>query len=45
MPKSRQTETPKRLTSTKIAVGGGRYLRNIWMLEKLVTQLALMEQD
>lgn len=45
MPKSRQTETPKRLTSTRIDVGGGRYLRNIWMLEKLVTQLALMEED
>ena len=45
MPKSRQTEKPKRLTSTKIAAGGGRYLQNLWMLENLVNQLALMEPD
>jgi hypothetical protein len=51
MPKSRQTKKPKcltqskRLTSTVIAVGGGGYLKNMWLLEVMVTQLEAMEPD
>lgn len=45
MPKPKQTKKRKRLTSTRIAIGDGRYLKNMWLLEICVAQLELMEPD